>query len=495
MRMRELFEGVMKVIPTVDFEISSITEHTSLANGESVFVCIKGARADGHDLAFRAYENGCRVFVASRPLSLPSDALVLLTDDTRMTLANLACRFYGHPSRKMHLIGITGTKGKTTTAHLLFHILNQNGIPTGYIGTNGVLYQNVQKPLRNTTPDAVTLQKTLCEMLDAGVHTAVIEVSSQALMQKRVDGTHFETALFTNLYTDHIGPMEHPDFEHYKACKHRLFTDFDLQNVIFNDDDPYAAEMVAGSSAPCLLTCSTEKTADFYAADLKETWKNGHLGVTFSLMHKKGAVSVSLPLLGRCNASNALLAASTAIGVFGIPLKNVADALSTASVVGRCECIPLPSGAVAVIDYAHNGESMRQILSALRPYVKGRLICLFGSVGERSQLRRTSIGKAAATLADLCFLTSDNPGREDPDTIIDEIAAAFEGTNTPYWRNPDRKSAILQALEETKNGDVLLLAGKGHEEYQLIGTQKLPFCERVIIEEFCKSTATAGAKR
>ena len=492
MKAVQLFEGIYSGIELPNFEIRSVTENTARADANSVFVCIKGARADGHALAIRAYENGCRLFVAEHPLSLPDDALVLTVKNTRKTLARLACNLYNHPSHNMHLIAITGTKGKTTTAQLLFHILNQNGFVCGYIGTNGVRYGTVEKELANTTPDALTLQKTLSDMLSNGVKIAVIEVSSQALMQYRADGTRFTTALFTNLYTDHIGPTEHADFAEYRACKHRLFTDFDLQNVVINADDAHAAGMLEGCNAPNRITCSLMKSADCSATQIAKTQTDGCLGISFFLNSTGDLTPIELPLLGTCNASNALLAAAVATRIFDLSPADTAHALRSVSIAGRCECIPLPSGGVAVIDYAHNGESMRQILSSLRPYAKGRLLCLFGSVGERSQLRRAELGRAARDLADLTFLTSDNPGREDPERIIDEIASEWQGFDRPFLRNADRKEAILHALRETHDGDILLLAGKGHEQYQLVGSEKLPFSEREIVTSFCKSAAVIG---
>ena len=489
MKVAELFLGVCDTQALPTFEIASVTENTARAGIDSVFVCIRGARTDGHDLAHLAYENGCRCFVAEHPLSLSDDAFVLLTPDTRKALAILACRIYNHPSHQMHVIGITGTKGKTTTAQLLFHILNQCNIPSGYIGTNGVLYQNVEKALGNTTPDAVTLQKTLADMRDAGVRVAILEVSSQALMQKRVDGIRFQTAIFTNLYTDHIGPSEHTDFAHYKSCKKRLFSDFSIENIILNADDPHTPDMARDSMAKKRISCSLGAGADLFASQITPSHREGRLGIDFVLTDADCSIPVFLPLIGECNVSNALLAAAVATRVFGRSSEEIARSLCSASVKGRGECIPLPSGGIAVIDYAHNGESLRQMLSALRPYTRRRLMCLFGSVGERTQLRRAELGRAACELSDMVFLTSDNPGCEDPEGIIDEIAAEWKDSTLPYFRNADRKSAILEALSQTRDGDILLLAGKGHEEYQLIGTQKIPFSEREIIEAFCQPSA------
>ncbi|MBQ8311312.1 MAG: UDP-N-acetylmuramoyl-L-alanyl-D-glutamate--2,6-diaminopimelate ligase [Clostridia bacterium] len=475
------------VIP--DLEILSVTENTRLTDANSLFVCIRGARVDGHTLASEAYVNGCRVFVAEHPLDLPNDAHVILTQNTRLALAQLACKFYGDPSKKLHVIGITGTKGKTTTAQLLAGLLNRCDIPCGYIGTNGIAYGAVRKPTTNTTPDAVTLQKTLADMAAGGMRTVCVEVSSQALMQYRVDGTRFSTVLFTNLSSDHVGPLEHPSFAHYRACKHRLFTDFGANNAIWNVDDATYADMQEGCSARRQITVSALTTGvDLIAKSILPVNTATAHGITFEMCRKKKLYSVHLPLIGRCNVSNALQSLAVAIEVMKIPPQQAIDALSHVQVDGRSEWISLPGGGAAVIDYAHNGESLRQILTALREYAPHRLLCLFGSVGERSQLRRRELGAVAASLADVCILTSDNPGHEPPEDIIDEIAQAFDGSETRYLKIPDRKEAITYALRMLGENDILLLAGKGHETYQLIGSEKQYFCEKEIVNDYIKET-------
>lgn len=483
MRASELLCGLFPSVTLPAIEIDTLTESSARAHRNAIFVCIKGANADGHDFAADAYARGCRLFVAESPLSLPDDACVLSVADTRKALAKLACRLYCDPSHEMHLIGITGTKGKTTTAHLIRHILNRAGLPCGYIGTNGVLYNGVERPLQNTTPDAVTLQKTLCEMLTQGIRTAVVEVSSQALMQYRADGTRFETVLFTNLYADHVGAHEHPSFEHYRVCKHRMFTDFGARLAICNADDPATDEMLFGTSADRVVTCATHGMGDFYAENIRPLRTKELLGTSFTVLHGTERVECTLPLLGRMNADNALLSIATAVESFGIPLRVASDALCDVTVAGRSEFIPLPNGACAVIDYAHNGESLSQLLIALREYAPNRLTVLFGSVGERSQLRREELGRAAARYADQAILTSDNPGGEDPNAIIAEIARAFEGSSTPYVSIPDRADAIRYAVRESRAGDLLVLAGKGHENYQLIGKKKISFSEKEILQQ------------
>ena len=472
-----------------DCEITTLTDHSEKTHSESVFVCIRGARFDSHTLAPHVYERGCRIFVAEQPLDLPSDACVLLTDNSRRTLAELACTLWDTPSKKMHVIGITGTKGKTTTAAMLAHILNSIGIATGYIGTNGISFGEVERKTVNTTPDPLTLQKTLHDMHTAGMRAVVMEVSSQGLMQHRVTGVQFETVLFTNLYLDHVGASEHPTFEHYRATKHSLFTDFSAPNAVWNIDDSATPFMRTGCTAPHNLTVSGEGVADYVAQNIRPLRDEKGLFSLFRLIAKDVEFECRLHLLGEHNVNNALLALAVAHGIFQIPLQQAVATLETLTIRGRAECIPLPNGALCVIDYAHNGESLRHLLSSLRVYAPSRLICLFGSVGERTQMRRRELGEAAAQLADFSILTSDNPGNEEPMQIIDEIAGAFGDNCRTYVKILDRSEAIRYALSMLNAGDILVLAGKGHEEYQLIGREKLPFVERDIIQKFLEQSS------
>ena len=485
MNAQVLFECIASSVKIPAKEISFITEDSRAANENAVFVCIKGALADGHKYAPSAYENGCRIFVAEHELSLPKDALVLIVKNTRLALARLACRLYDNPSAAMKVIGITGTKGKTTTAQMLAHILNQNGISAGYIGTNGIFYGDVVKATANTTPDAVTLQKTLLDMKQQGVMAVVLEVSSQALKQYRADGITFDTVMFTNLFTDHIGPLEHPDFEDYKECKKRLFREFSAERAIFNGDDGAFSEFLNDSKAKSKIVCSAKAQAcDYRAKNARPISKNGAPAIAFDLLYKEERHACELSLIGEQNAYNAMLAMACAKEAFSISLDLSAKALSSASITGRSECIPLPNGACVMIDYAHNGESLRALLQGLRAYRPTRLFCLFGSVGDRTEGRRYEMGEVAASLCDFSFLTSDNPGREDPQAIIDDIAKAFDAVNAPYVKIVDREKAIVEALKQTHAGDILVLAGKGHETYQLIQNQKIPFSEKEIVKKF-----------
>lgn len=485
MRADKLLSAITSAPALPKTDITAITEDSRKADAGSVFVCIKGARVDGHSLTPEVYKKGCRIFVSEHALSLPTDAFVAVVPSTRASLATLATVFYSHPSHRLHVIGITGTKGKTTTAALISHILNENGIPCGYIGTNGTSYGNTVIPATNTTPDAVTLQRTLLAMVESGIKAVALEVSSQALMQYRVGGMRFGTVLFTNFSPDHVGEHEHPTLEHYRNTKHTLFTDFEAEHAVWNLDDATTPLMQQHSRAPQDVTFSMCHGADLCAENAKPSW-DGAPGISFDLLANGRTLPCTLPLLGLCNVSNALAALSVTTRVFGIPEAEAIRSLSGAHVAGRSECIPLPNGAAVVIDYAHNGESLKQILTSLREYRPGRLIALFGSVGDRSQMRRAELGQVAAAMCDLAILTSDNPGNEGPEKILFEIASHFAGTDTPYITIPDRKEAIRHAISITKNGDILLLAGKGHEDYQLIGREKRPFSEHAIVKAAAK---------
>lgn len=478
----------------LDTPIREVCYDSRRARDGSLFVCLRGTRTDGHDYARAAYENGARAFLAEYPPALPQDAVVACVPDSRAALAEVAAAFYGYPAEQMRLVGITGTKGKTTTAYLMTHILNTCGLPTGYIGTNGAEFAGLHLPTANSTPESLELQRLLRQMLDAGVHTCVMEVSSQGLWMGRVRGLSFAAALFTNLSPDHIGGVEHPDYDHYRACKRRLFTDYPVNAIFCNADDPEAVFMTAGSQVPAVGF----SIADLPASGIRPTWRatelcptrqDGRPGMAFRVTGRDQAATCFLPLPGGFNVSNALGALAVCCEGFGMPLEQAARALAIARVPGRFELLihPAQPEVTYVLDYAHNGLSLAAILDTLRSYAPSRLICLFGSVGERTRGRRAELAQAAAGRADLCILTSDNPGREPPEDIIREIDAAFPAGSCPRLCIPDRAEAIRTAVRMARPGDIILLAGKGHETYQLIGTEQIPFCERDILVEALES--------
>ena len=461
-------------------DVLSVCCDSRKATEGSVFVCIKGALSDGHDYARSAYEKGCRLFVAEKELDLPADASVFIADNTRVALAEISQRFFGDPSKEIKVIGITGTKGKTTTAHLIYHILNKNGIKAGYIGTNGVMFDDKFFETVNTTPESYDLAYYMRKMIDCGVKYLVLEVSSQAIYLDRIYGMSFESSIFTNLSPDHIGKNEHPSFEHYRDSKKRLFSEYSPSFVVYNADDAASDYMMEGCGAS-KFGYSLKGNAEFCTQSVTPFREGAYLGVRFKIkVGDNVSPEIKLPLPGDFNVSNALAAAAVCMGA-GVSLSDVARALESVSLKGRFEIVDALPYATFVIDYAHNGLSLRSVLETLRSYEPHRLICVFGSVGGRTQMRRSELGKVASELCDFCVITSDNPDNEPPEQIIDDIAAAFGPDGCPFVKILDRREAVLYAVRMAQKGDIILFAGKGHENYQLICGKKEYLSERETI--------------
>lgn len=466
-----------------NFDVSDICHNSRSACSSSLFVCIKGATVDGHDFAFSAYQSGCRHFIAEHEIRLPSDANVFYVEDTKVALAYLSACFFDNPADSLKIIGITGTKGKTTTALMLYHIFNACGYPCGYIGSNGVDFENCHYNTSNTTPDSLELHRYMRMMLNAGIKYLAVEVSSQALYMKRVCGIKFDTCIFTNLSADHIGKNEHPDFEHYKLCKKSLFTDYGTNAVIYNADDKYANEITDNATAE-KISYAIHGSADYQAWNLKNFRNSDHLGTSFKFTVHKKQFSTKISFPGVFSVYNALAAIATCRH-YGIPMEKIDGVISDIQIAGRFETVFALPYATFIIDYAHNGASLSAALKTLRTYSPNKLICVFGSVGGRTFGRRAELGKVAAALADFSILTSDNPDFEDPNDIIKEIEIQFEDKNS-YVKIPDRKKAVEFAVSVARPGDIVLLAGKGHENYQLINGKKLYFSEKGILLEACK---------
>ena len=496
MKLFDLLNGLdgISVPASADLShrISSLCHDSRKAEQGCIFVCIEGATVDGHDYARMAYDRGCRIFAAQRPLpDLGEDAVVLLCRDTRIALAELSARFFGNPSDELFVIGITGTKGKTTTSLMIYNILNASGLPCGYIGSNGIDYGSFHGETPNTTPESYTLQMFMREMVNVGVKYLVMEVSSQALYLHRVHGISFDLCLFTNLSEDHIGGAEHPDFDHYKNCKKRLFSEFGAKPLIYNTDDAYGAEMISDAPAGTgIIGFSADTESDYRATDATLFREPDCLGVNFHYLHNGSSFSASLNFPGKFSVYNALSAIATCHAC-GLSLEQIAERLKQVYIKGRFEMVRALPYATFVIDYAHNRASLTSALETLRLYDPARLICLFGSVGGRTKGRRAELGSVAAQLADLAILTSDNPDFEDPDSVLDDIASQFRFGGCPYVRIPDREEAIRYAVSIAREGDVFLLAGKGHEDYQLILGEKLPFSERRLLEEAASALTTS----
>lgn len=465
--------------------VSRVICDSRQAAEETLFVCITGFASDGHAYAKRAYDLGCRVFAVEKEVDLPSDAIVIMQENTRITLARLAAAYYDFPAEKLKVVGITGTKGKTTTALMLAAVLNKNGISAGYIGSNGIDFAGNHYETKNTTPESLDLHYYFKEMVDAGVKAVVIEVSSQALYLDRVYGIEFFATAFTNLAPDHIGGVEHPTFEHYRDSKKRLFVEYPSTFSVYNAEDSESDYMLCGCRS---LLCSfgLEK-GDFCASDIKPFMENGVLGVSFTAHMFTEKQKVKLPMPGDFSVANALCAIAIAHR-FGVSLKGSAASLESAYVFGRFEIVQTKLDSVFVIDYAHNGFSLTSALETLKKYSPNRLWCVVGSVGGRTKGRRAELGEVASRMADTVVLTADNPDFENPVEICEEMRAAFV-RDVPCEIFSDREDAIRYVIANVKKDDIVLFAGKGHEQYQLIRGGKMPFSERRLIEKYASELA------
>lgn len=465
-------------------DVRCIEYNSMKIRGGELFVCLPGARVDGHSFAKSAYDAGCRAFLCERPIELPSDAFVAVTPDTRSALAEISATFYGYPAEKLHIIGVTGTKGKTTTALLIQSILENFGIPCAYIGSNGVIINGRHIETVNTTPESRELQHYFATMVAEGVTHAAIEVSSQALEHNRVQGLDFDVCIFTNLSPDHIGEGEHASFEEYRDAKRKLFSDYVTKLAVINADDEASEYMVRTTGVPT-VTFSMKGDADFSGSGCEIYRDETSLGITFACENGGTKTKVTMRTPGLFSASNGL-AAMAACSYFGVSVESSAEILARTPVNGRFEVVDGLAGRTFIVDYAHNGLSLTSALNVLRQYDPSRLICVFGSVGGRTRGRRRELAEAASALADYCIITSDNPDFEEPSEITDEIVTYFD-KSTPYEVIVDREKAVRRAVSMAEEGDIVLFAGKGHERYQLVRGEKVPFCERDIIKDECRA--------
>lgn len=461
-----------------DISVEELVYDSRKAAKDDVFVCIKGTVVDGHEFIEEVVSKGVTAVVVQDDVIVPIGVTVIKVADTRYALAMLSAAFFGYPADTLRVIGITGTKGKTTTTYMVKSILEDTGYKVGLIGTIEAIIGDKVIPASNTTPESYVIQKYFREMLDAGCDCCVMEVSSQGLMMHRVAGFLFELGVFTNIEPDHIGPNEHASFEEYMECKGMLF--HQCKTGIVNMDDKHVQDVLNGH------TCTVEsygfsERADIRAENVQLIKKPGYLGMAYTV---KGLVNceVEIDVPGKFSVYNSL--ASIAIcRHFKVTEENMKKALKEAKTKGRIEMIKVSDDFTLMIDYAHNAMSLKSLLSTLKEYEPGRLICLFGCGGNRSKLRRYEMGEVSGNLADLTIITSDNPRFEEPQAIIDDIKTGMEKTNGEYIEIADRKEAIRYAIEHGKTGDVIVLAGKGHEDYQEIKGKKYPMDERVLILE------------
>ncbi|MCD8004882.1 MAG: UDP-N-acetylmuramoyl-L-alanyl-D-glutamate--2,6-diaminopimelate ligase [Oscillospiraceae bacterium] len=482
MKLTDLLEQVdtLQIIGSAEGEISALTQRSDQAGPGALFVCIQGYAADGHDFLPDACRRGARAFVVQRlPQELVEDGTYILVKDSRLAMAQLAAAWFGHPAEKMTMIGLTGTKGKTTTAFMTKKILEQAGHRVGMIGTVGAFIGQEKIVTSNTTPEAYELHQLLARMVRAGCTHVVMEVSSQAVKLKRTAGIRFDYGAFLNLSPDHISPIEHKDFQEYRDCKRELFRQ--VRRTVVNLDGEHWQYVTAGAKNP--ITVSASQPADLRASYIVNIWKPGFLGSSFRAEGLyQGELLLSMP--GEFNVHNALVA--MAIGwAEGAGFDQVRQALRETTVKGRAQLIP-EAGEIAtfIIDYAHNALSVESLLTMLKGYHPKRLIAVFGSGGNRAKQRRYDMGLAAGKYADFSVLTSDNPRREDPALICQQIVEGLSVHGGKYTIIVDRKEAIHYVMDHCQPEDMVVLFGKGHEEYQEIQGVKYPFSEEQIIREY-----------
>lgn len=479
MKLRELIKNlsIIEMSADAEREISGVSYDSRKTEKGDMFVAIRGFEADGHKFIPKAAENGAAVILCEEKPSC--DIPYVLVSDSRYGLAIVSRDFFGDPASEMTMIGITGTSGKTSSSYLIKHMLESKlDAKVGLIGTNGNMIGDEFLHTEHTTPESYELHKLFRHMADSGCTHVVMEVSSHSLTLERVAGIHFDVALYTNLSQDHLD--FHGTMEEYAAAKRKLFSMCSLG--CFNLDDAWADFMRDGASCRT-MTFSTEKNeADLVAKDIRLTAD----GVRFASVSGDEISMTKLGIPGMFSVYNALGTMSVGLAL-GLSLADCSDAMSSAKgVKGRLEIVPTGRDFSVVIDYSHKPDALEKVLKTLKPVTRGRLIALFGCGGDRDKLKRPIMGRIAADNADLVVVTSDNPRTEDPDEIIREIVAGMKDKRTPTKVICDRREAIAWAIDNAAPGDVLLLAGKGHEDYQVVGHEKHHMDEREIVSDCLK---------
>ena len=465
-----------------DMDITDIVYDSRKAKEGTAFVCIPGAQVDGHDYIDSAVEKGTKVIIVEHEVEYANGITYIQVKDARIALSLMAAELFERPAEKLTVVGLTGTKGKTTTTFMIKSILENHGIKVGVIGTMGVFMDGKHIETHNTTPESYDIQMYFSQMVEAGCQVAVMEVSSQALKLNRTAGIEFDYGIYTNLSPDHIGENEHADMDEYIYCKSLLFKQ--CKHGIFNIDDEHAGGMM--KEATCdKLTYGFGDRADLKGSDVEYLMKPGFIGINMdvessSLGIAKTKVKVNTP--GKFSAYNAMAAIALS-KLLEADMENVKEALERVAVRGRVEPVKIADNFNLLIDYAHNAMSLESLLTTIRAYNPKRMVCLFGCGGNRSKLRRYEMGEISGKYADLSVITADNSRFEDVMDIIEDIKVGMHKTTGKYVVIPDRKEAIKYCIENAQDGDIVLLCGKGHEDYQEINGERHPFDERVIISE------------
>lgn len=466
---------------SMEKEVTGVVNDSRKVSEGSLFLCIKGAVSDGHKYVPDVVAKGAAVLVVQDAVKAPEHVTVIQVADSRYAMALIAAAWYDYPAEKLKVIGITGTKGKTTTTYMIKSILEAAGHKVGLIGTIEAIIGDKIIPAHNTTPESTTVQEYFSQMIEAGCDCVVMEVSSQGLMLHRTAGFEFEIGIFTNLSADHIGPAEHESFEDYLHCKSRLFRQ--CRHGILNADDGHLAEILEGHTCD-VVTYGFGADADYRASETQLVSRPGYLGIDYHVSGKCNfRVEIDIP--GKFSVYNSL-AAIAVCDYFGVSEEKMIPALNQAKVKGRIEMIKVSDDFTLMIDYAHNAMALESLLSTLKEYQPKRLVCLFGCGGNRAKSRRFEMGEVSGRLADFTIITSDNPRFEEPEAIMEDIVTGISKTDGTYIKISERKEAIAYAIHHGQPGDVIVLAGKGHEDYQEICGVQYPMDERVLIQEILK---------
>ena len=484
MELKAIISGIegLKAKGNLDLDIKSIECDSRKVEKDGMFIAIKGFQADGHEYIKNAIENGAKVVMVQEDAKLnkqdfTDDVTIIVAPNTRIALAKVACNFYKNPSRKMKIIGVTGTKGKTTTTFMIKSILEKHGQKVGLIGTveNYIGERNLGESSR-TTPESLELQRLFYKMVQEEIETVVMEVSSQALKLHRVDGIDFDLAVFTNLSEDHISAQEHPDMEDYFNAKLKLI-EMSKKSFI-NSDDFHVRKVLKRLPEKEIKTYGVDNEADNIAKDITIT--NSSVDFKMKINGKNERIKTGIP--GRFSVYNSLAAICISVEL-GVTAEEIKEALLNIRVPGRSELVPNKKDLVIMIDYAHSPESLQSILSAVKSYTRGRVISVFGCGGDRDKSKRPIMGKISTSIADFSIITSDNPRTENPETIVKEIEEGAVKTKGKYITIVDRTEAIKYAIDMATKNDIIVLAGKGHETYQEINGEKRHYDERQIIKE------------
>ena len=488
-------EDIVKVISPIRVEgpqtaeVCHITADSRTVQEGSLFICLVGATVDGHSFVEKAVQDGAVAVVVSKPVTVPDHVAVIYVEDTRQALQAAVPFFYDYPASKMRMIGVTGTNGKTTTTHIIAHLLRSQGYTVGVIGTVHVLIDDQSYPIHNTTPDVADLQQILQQMVDAGVTHCIMEVSSHALALGRTAGVEYDTAVFTNLTQDHLD--FHKTFDNYLAAKAKLFKQVSAsyqvkegKGAVINVDDAYGQSIVDVTTSP-MITYSTEGKGSMNASDLTVTAKSSQ----FTLNYDGKSYPISTKIAGMFNVYNTLAAVGATL-YEGLSMEEIVKGLATFTAVpGRFELIEEGQDFAVVVDYAHTPDGLENILQTAKKIVENRILVVFGCGGDRDATKRPIMGRIAAQFGDRVFVTSDNPRTEDPVQIVKDVEVGVrEGLHddVTYEVIVDRREAIHKAIAEATTGDVVIIAGKGHEDYQILKDETIHFDDREVAREALK---------